>query len=72
MQYGFPKAKFFLHVYELRKEIFIFINEENHELATAFVDEVLQIQLACLCDIFAKLNQLNISLQGKILTFATS
>ena len=49
------KGKVLLHVYELRKEIFIFINEENHELATAFVDEVLQIQLACLCDIFAKL-----------------
>ena len=35
------------------------------KLATTFEDKVFLTQLAYLCDIFAKLNQLNISLQGK-------
>ena len=52
-------------MYELRNEIFIFLKEENHSLATIFEDEVFLTHLAYLCDIFAKLNQLNISIQGK-------
>ena len=43
----------------------MFLKEENHALATIFEDEVFLTQLAYLGDIFAKLNQLNISLQGK-------
>jgi len=43
-------------VYELRNEIFIFLKEENHALATTFEDEVFLTQLAYLYDIFAKLN----------------
>ena len=58
-------------MYELRNKIFIFL-KENHALATTFEDEVFLAQLVYLCDIFAKLNQLNISLQGKILTFCNS
>ena len=50
---------------KLRKEIFIFLKEENHALATTFEDEVFLTHLAYLCNIFAKLNHLNISLQGK-------
>jgi len=52
-------------VYELRNEVFIFLKEENHALATTFGDEVFLTQLAYLYNIFAKLNHLNISLQGK-------
>ena len=59
------KGKVLLRVYELRNEIFIFLNEENHALAITFENKVFLTQLAYLCDIFAKLNQLNISLQGK-------
>ena len=59
------KGKVLLHVYKLRNEISIFVKEENHALATTFEDEVFLTQLAYLCDIFLKLNQLNISLQGK-------
>ena len=59
------KGKVLLRVYELRNEISIFLKEENHALATAFEDEVFLTQLAYLCDIFAKLNRLNLSLQGK-------
>ena len=59
------KGKVLLGVYELRNEIFIFLKEENHPLVTTFEDEVFLTELAYLCDIFAKLSQLNISLQGK-------
>ena len=59
------KGKVLSRVYELRNEIFIFLKEENHTLATTFEDEIFLTQLAYLCDIFAKLNQLNVSLQGK-------
>ena len=52
-------------MYELRNEIFMFLKGENYALATTFEDEVFLTQLAYLCDNFATLNQLNISLQGK-------
>ena len=59
------KGKVLLRVYELRNEIFVFLKEENHALAITFEDEFFLTHLAYLCDIFAKLNQLNFSLQGK-------
>ena len=59
------KGKVLLRVYELRNEISIFLKEENHALASTFEDKVFLNHLAYLCDIFFKLNQLNISLQGK-------
>ena len=59
------KGKVLLRVYELRNEIFIFLKEENHARASTFQDEVFLTHSAYLCDIFAKLNQLTISLQGK-------
>ena len=40
MQGGFPKGKVLSRVYELRNEIFIFLKEENHTLATTFEDEI--------------------------------
>jgi len=58
------KGKVLLGVYELRNEIFIFLRQ-NRALATTFEHGVILTQLVYLCDIFAKLNQLNISLQGK-------
>ena len=58
-------GKVLLRVYELRNEISIFLKKENHALATAFEDDVFLTQLTYVCDIFAKLNRLNLSLQGK-------
>ena len=52
-------------MYELKNEIFIVLKEENYALATTFEDEVFLTQLTYLRDMFAELNQLNISLQGK-------
>ena len=49
-------------MYELRREIIIFLKEEKHSLVTAFEDGVFHSKLAYLCDIFEKLN---ISFQGR-------
>ena len=49
----------------MENETSIFLKEENHALATIFEDEVFLTQLAYLCNICLKLNQLNISLHGK-------
>ena len=59
------KGKVLLRVYDLRNEISIFLKEENHALAAVFEDEIFLTHLAYLCDIFEKLNRLNLSLQGK-------
>ena len=52
-------------MYKLRSEIILFLKEEKHSLIITFEDGVFQFKLAYLCDIFEKLNQLNILLQGK-------
>ena len=65
------KGKVLLRVYELRNEISIFL-KENHAFATTFEDEVFLTQLVYLCDIFLKLNQLNISSKEKKRTFCNS
>ena len=59
------KRQGFFRVYELRSKIIIFLKEEKHSLVTAFEDEVFLSKLAYLCDIFQKLNQLNIILQER-------
>ena len=58
-------------MYKLKNKIFIFLKEENHAFATTFEDEAFLTQLAYLCDIFPKLNQLNILLQEKDTPSAT-
>ena len=60
------KGKVYFCVYKLRNEIIIFLKEENHSLATIFIAEVFLTKLVYLCDVFQKLNQLNILLQGKV------
>ena len=59
------KGKVLLHVYELKNEISIFLEKESHALATTFEDEIFLIQWRISAIFFLKLNQLNISLQGK-------
>jgi hypothetical protein len=52
--------------FELRQEIFIFfVKEEGYKDAEYFADAEFLIRVAYLCDIFEKLNSLNVSLQGK-------
>ena len=54
--------------FELRQEIFIFLTEEGYKDAEYFADADFLIKLAYLCDIFEKLNSLNLSLQGETCT----
>ena len=50
--------------FELRQEIYIFLKEEDHKYTENFVNEDFLVELAYLCDIFEKMNALNLSLQG--------
>lgn len=51
--------------FELRQEIFIFLEEEGHKDAENFQNADFLVKMAYLCDIFEKLNSLNLTLQGK-------
>lgn len=51
-------------VYELRDEIRIFLEECEHSLAKKVIDVQWIAKLAYLCEIFERLNQLNLALQG--------
>ena len=55
----------FMRVYELRKEIVIFLNKQNHlALAELFGQEKFIANVAYLADIFDSLNCLNQTMQG--------
>ncbi|XP_075042389.1 SCAN domain-containing protein 3-like [Mixophyes fleayi] len=51
-------------VFELRQELYSYLEEEVHECANYFLDTDFLCKLAYLCDLFDKLNSLNLSLQG--------
>jgi len=56
----------------LKDEIEIFLNERKCEFAAFFQDDLWLSKLCYLADIFAKLNNLNLSLQGKNCDIFTS
>lgn len=58
------RGKFLQRVYELREEIAIFLEEENRPEAKNFRDGLFVMKLSYLVDIFEKLNNLNLQLQG--------
>lgn len=51
-------------LYELVNELQAFLQQENNPLADCLAQNDFLLKLAYLCDIFAKLNKLNISMQG--------
>ena len=51
----------------MRQEIYVFLNEQNHDLADHFVDVPWLCRLAYLADIFSYINDLNLMMQGKTL-----
>ena len=53
-------------VFELREPLQRFLLKKNSDLANKFSDERWVLIVAYLCDIFSLLNELNISLQGKM------
>ncbi|XP_075070632.1 protein FAM200A-like isoform X2 [Mixophyes fleayi] len=52
------------HIFELRQELYSYLEEEVHECANNYLDTDFLSKLAYLCDLFDKLNALNLSLQG--------
>ncbi|XP_053171455.1 zinc finger BED domain-containing protein 5-like [Scomber japonicus] len=60
------RGKVFSRVFELREQIKMFLEQEQkYETAAKFSDENFLVRLAYLSDIFGKLNELNLQLQGK-------
>lgn len=60
------RGKVLSRVFELRVEIGLFLEEERmYEAASKFSDEQFLLKLAYLSDVFGKLNELNLQLQGK-------
>ena len=62
------RGKSLNRVFELREPLQRFLLEKNSNLANKFSDEKWVLKLAYLCDIFNLLNELNLSLQGKMTT----
>uniref|UniRef100_A0AAV2MMX3 Transposase n=1 Tax=Knipowitschia caucasica TaxID=637954 RepID=A0AAV2MMX3_KNICA len=59
------RGKTLLRLYELHNEVYVFLKEHQHSLAVVFEDAEWVARLAYLADVFSKLNELNLSLQGK-------
>ncbi|KAL4107816.1 hypothetical protein QTP88_018103 [Uroleucon formosanum] len=59
------KGNVLSRVFEFRQELYSYLNGEGYNNSEIFVDSDFVIKLAHLCNIFEKLNSLNISLQGK-------
>ena len=57
-------GKSFEQVYELLDELHTFLQQEKNQLADYLAENEFLLKLAYLCDIFAKLNKLNLSMQG--------
>ncbi|GFV65278.1 zinc finger BED domain-containing protein 5 [Trichonephila clavipes] len=58
------RGKFLQRVYELRKEIAIFLEEKNLPEAEKFPDGLFLMKLSYLVGVFEKLNLLNLQFQG--------
>ena len=56
--------KSFERVYKLLDEFHAFLQQEKNQLADYLAENEFLLKLAYLCDIFAKLNKLNLSMQG--------
>ena len=59
------KGRVFNRLFELRKEVNIFLNDQSSPLADHYVDDCFCAKLAYLAYVFDQLNQLNLSMQGR-------
>ena len=57
-------GKSFERVYELLDELRAFLQQEKNQLADYLSETEFLLKLAYVCDIFDKLNKLNLSMQG--------
>lgn len=62
------RGKSLTRVFDLREPLQRFLEEKKSPLAAHFTDEEWVAKLAYLCDIFNELNDLNLSLQGRMTT----
>ncbi|XP_068243771.1 protein FAM200A-like [Palaemon carinicauda] len=63
------KGKVMVRFYELHEEVYEFLSNLVHDLASKLKDKLWIQRLAYLSDIFAHLNETNISLQGNKVNF---
>ena len=63
------KGKVLVRFYELHEEVYEFLSNLQHDLASKLKDKISIQRLAYLSDIFAHLNETNISLQGNKVTY---
>uniref|UniRef100_A0A0L8FVS6 DUF4371 domain-containing protein n=1 Tax=Octopus bimaculoides TaxID=37653 RepID=A0A0L8FVS6_OCTBM len=59
------RGKTIQRLFELREELLMFLCDYNAELASIMADKIWLCKVAYLADIFNKLNELNLSLQGR-------
>lgn len=62
------RGKVLTRIFELRQEVLLFVKEINEDYTSFLVDDMWLSTLAYLSDVFSKLNELNLSLQGNSLT----
>ena len=53
------------HLFELRCQVYMFLQDQCSPLAEQYIDDYFCAKLAYLTDIFDQLNQLNMSMQGR-------
>lgn len=66
------RGKILRRIFDLRNEVYMFLIEKKHRLASYYINEVWLGKLSYLVDIFEKLNDLNLSLQGENSTIITA
>ena len=59
------KGRVFNCLFEMRREVYTFLNNQRSPLADHYIDNCFCAKLAYLSDIFEQLNQLNLSMQGR-------
>lgn len=64
------RGKMLSRLFELHSEVHLFLMESNFELRDRFTNELWLTTLAYLSDIFNRLNDLNLSLQGTTTRFS--
>jgi len=65
------RGKSLNRAFKLRQPLKRFLLQTNSDLSNKFSDEKWVLKLVYLCDIFNQLNELNLSLQGKMTTSFT-
>lgn len=57
---------------ELRNELYVFFTDHPFNLQLRLTDNIWLFRLSYLADIFTKLNEVNLSIQGKMTTVFTA